>query len=387
MSDLNNMKVIADLQNTIKGLTEELVEIKQSVNSLKLNEQRHLIANALIPPGIACKVAYDANGLILKGVPLVASDIPEIDIDTIKGLRKLLDEKISESELERINTQLNNSITKRSDTVFDTGCKVNIDSNGFVISVSDLTEEDIPMIGIERVKGLAEVLKIIQSSTGVTSIIEDTFKVEPGTGCKINYDNKGRVLSSSPLDINDIPMDLITKINEIEGRIPNLALKASVDSLNQLMMSKVDKNDNIIPGVFTKVHVDSKGLVTRGDQLTKEDLPSLSISDIDDLEKELRDKVSHSEIVSINETIANLSSIFGKIGDINGFNNLLNSKADNQEVKELKNSVKGIETLVNAFIEKVPSDTIGDTLQSIQQELSTISGRISIIEIKLGLNL
>lgn len=386
MSDLENMKIINDLQNRISELVEEVTDLKQSVNGLKLNEQKHLSANTPIPPGIACKFAYDANGLILKAMPLVASDIPMIDIDTVKGLKTLLDEKISESELERLTIQLNNSITKRSNTIAATGCKANIDANGFVVSVSDLTEEDIPIIGISKVKGLAEILEVLQSSSsGGTSIIEDVFKVEPGTGCKVNYDNKGRILSSIPLDINDIPMDLITKINEIEAKIPLLAAQATVSSLIQSIGSKLDKNNPITSGTFTKVFVDSKGLVTKGEKLTKDDLPSLSISDIEDLEKELRSKASQSDITDLNEMVTNVYSIFNKLGDVNSFKTLLDSKAEIKEVKELRNSVIEVEDLMQRFIEKVPSDTIMDTLQDMQKEISSLSGRLSIVETKLGL--
>ena len=82
-----NPESIIKLQNDFAALAIDVDDIKKIVNGLKLNEQRYVTKNNSIPPGIACKVAYDSNGLILSGIRLDPSDIPTLGIDNINVLR------------------------------------------------------------------------------------------------------------------------------------------------------------------------------------------------------------------------------------------------------------------------------------------------------------
>lgn len=382
MSDMENLKIIRDLQDKMNEVLDSFDEIKQDLNGLKLNEQRYLVSNMPIPPGIACKFAYDSKGLILSASQLVESDIPELDIDHIKGLRTLLNGKISDSELERLQIRINNDIPKRSNKVEGSGCKVNYDKYGFIVSVGDLSKDDIPLLPIEKIDGLQDKLTFIESSIKQHTDQVDEFKVTPGVGCKVTYDSKGRIMSSAGLDMNDIPMAIINHLNEIDSKMINFAQSSTVNGILDTLGHKLDANPNIKSGSYTKVTVDENGLVTKGDTLRKEDLPSLSIDDIVGLKNSLRLKADQTDIIKLNENVSSIMGLVNSIGDIRGMQNLLESKADSSEVTSLSNTLNSLRDTVLNYIQNTHSDTFEDTIRQIQQELSTLSGRISVLERK-----
>lgn len=377
---------IIKIENQISSLMESIKDIQKSINGLKLNERNYLTSNTPIPPGIGCKFAYDSKGLILKSCKLDISDIPELQIENIKGLRDILNNTITMTEFERLQIQSNNNILKRSNEIYGTGTKINYDKNGFVISSSDIEVNDIPLLPISKIDGLNEKLELIQSSIKLNNNINESFSVNSGIGCKISYDEKGRVIASQSLSIEDIPNEIISRLNILESKIPSLVSQHTIDGLLSTVNKKIDGNDKIIPGTFTKVNVDSKGLVTFGDKLSKEDLPDLNIEDINELEALLRSKANQNDIVSLNESINSIISSLPKLVDINTLQNSLKGKAEMIEIIKLSNSIKSLKETVDSFIIKTHYDTIEDQFKNIQLELSSLEGRISILEVKLGLH-
>lgn len=382
MSDMESMKIINDLRDKMSKMLESFEDIKKDVNALQLNEQRYLTNNMPIPPGIACKFAYDSKGLILSASQLVESDIPELNIDHIKGLRTLLNEKISDSELERLQIQVNNDIPRRSDKVVGTGCKVNYDKFGFIISVADLTKDDIPKLDMDHIDGLSDKLTLIESMIRQHTDSVDEFRITPGSGCKVTYDEKGRVTSSRSLSMDDIPMDIISRLNVLESAVPMFAKQNTVDMLTDNMSKKLNANSPIRSGSYTKVYVDENGLVTRGDQLRKEDLPSLSMSDINGLDSALRNKASQSDFIALSENVSSIMGFINNISEIKGLENTVKSKANNSDLTSLANQLNSLQSLVDNYIQNTHSDTFEDTIKQIQLELSNLSGRLSVLEKK-----
>lgn len=385
--DENILKRIAELQIKMNDMTEDVSSIRQKINGLELDTKRCLKSNVPIPPGIGCKFAYDSNGLILKTIPLSPSDIPQLEIDSIKSLRLSLNEKISRSEFERLQIQAINGINKRSDKVFGTGCKVNFDENGFVISGLDLTKEDIPLIELEGVNGLVERLELIEASIKDKHENIDSFKINPGIGCKLSYDSKGRIIKSEDLSIDDIPRELMRQMNEIESQMTSFASQVSVNNLMKNIENKLDSNSKIQPGIFTKVTVDNKGLVTKGEKISKSDLPQFSISDIIGLESAIRNKANQSDITTIFNSIETLSSFVSKVGDINAIKTSLINKAESSEVRELKTHILGIQNSIDLINSKVPLDTINICIDNLEKEINSLLGRISVIEKKLTIGM
>lgn len=376
---MQNEQQMKQILSDVASLREDVIDIKRVINGLKINEQRFIKANNSIPPGIATKVSYDSNGLITNGTKLESSDIPEITIDHINGLRRLLNEKISNSEFERLRIESSNNGLKKGNIV-GSGIKVNFDEHGLIVSISDLLESDIPSIPISKVTGLDDVLKLLESHHKDDTSQIDDISVIPGTYCKITYDKHGRVVSGSDLTVNDIPIDIITRINWIETMLPNLVTADVVSTWIDEIKKKVDSNHPITPGTYTKVTVDHNGLVTKGENISIRDLPNITIEDIIDLDRTLKQKANTVDLIDLNNTVSSMLSSLSKIGDVTALRNELKKKASIEEVQSVDKEVKSIRTLVNTLSEKIPNDTILDQLNQIQFELSNLSGRISILE-------
>ena len=386
MSDNQLMQKINELQDKLETALDVIDVLSKEVNGLKLNESRHILYNTPIPPGIGCKFAYDSKGLILKAAPLVASDIPPLEIDNIKGLRSLLDSKISSSQLNRIEEDFSRLMQKKTNNIFATGIKINYDKNGFVISHDELSVDDIPLMGIDKIQGLQDQLDMISTIIQTVKNAEtDDFSVDASTGCKVSYDNKGRVTGSTALSIDDIPTDIINRINLIESRIPSFASQKVLDDIVESMTKKLDANQPITPGVYTKMRVDSKGLVVSGESLSEEDIPESIINRIDDIQKSVNGKASHDEVVKINESISSIINSLSKISDITSLQNDVDSKAPKEDVTLLTQQVLSLKNSFEEFVTKIPSDTILSQIESFTRELSNINSRISTLEIKLGL--
>lgn len=380
---MNPESMIA-LQKRIEEVEQIAQDAIKKIKGIDIDNQRKLIANVKIPPGIACKIAYDANGLVLNGDKLTASDIPTLPIDSIDGLRKILDSKVSESDAKKL--QMNDQQVKKSDKIAGSGIKVNFDENGLIVSASDLLIDDIPAIPIEHVINLREELDIIKSAIAPVKEVAEVPKIAPGTFTKITYDETGRVLSGSKLTTNDIPIELIEKVNHLEEQIPLFAPRNSVDAMSKVLRDKLDANDSITPGTYTKLTVDSKGLVTKGDRLTIKDLPTIGINDISDLSQTLRNKADQADLMELNDTVSSIVNSLNKIGDISAIQVKLERKAEDQDLRDMSSRIESLQKLMDILSTKIPNELIMEQLQQIQNEVSTISGRISVLEKKMGID-
>lgn len=373
-------------ENKIEDLLFLIDEIKKTLNGLGINQQKFIVGNNPIPPGIGCKFAYDKNGLILKADRLQISDIPEIPIDHITGLRKALDEKVSSNDIARLKIFDMEEISRNINTNINTGIKINYDEDGRIVSSSDeLLIEDIPVLPITKIDGLMEKLELLSSYHPKTSDVSNEVSVVPGSHCKVTYDKYGRVISGTDLSINDIPRDLITRLNTLEANIPNLAPIKTVNSLINETSKKLNANNKIASGIFTKVQVDSNGLVVKGDKLSKRDLPILEISDIDNLDISLRSKANQDEFIDLSNTVSGIVSNLNRIGDISKLQISLEKKSDKKELAELSSKVNSIKNSLDNLIVDIPNNLVIEQLNQIQRELSNLSGRISVLENKLNL--
>lgn len=376
-----NPELLIRMQNQINELGETVAGIEKIIKGIKIDNQKKINANIEIPPGIGTKFAYDKNGLIISADSLSKSDIPELDIDNIKGLRKLLEEKISRSDLRLIEDRNNNN--KVTD-IIGTGCKINYDKNGRIVSVSDLTIEDLPNITINDINGLIDELNLIKSNINSSSSEIINYHeniINPGTYIKVSVDEYGHIVSGlQRLTENDMPIELINRINTVENEFINFAQKKVVDKINTTLSKKIDANDPITSGTYTKVRVDSNGLVTHGDKLTIKDLPELSISDIVDLDFQLRSKASQDDITVLREIVSGIMGSIDKIGDITKIKNDIEFKASSSEVSELKSRLDSIQRLIDKIVTSIPVELINTQLVSIQNSISTLEGRVTSLE-------
>ena len=376
---------LSSLINNVESLKLQINQLTKEINKIKIDGQRYLSVNKSITPGVAAKIAYDTNGLVLKGMKLDPSDIPNLQISQITGLKNILDNIADTSDIKKITSKVEDMIIKKSDTPVNTATKVNYDSNGFVCSGSSLLPDDIPLLPIEKIDGLSDLITSIKSTNNekITKENSDTNITKSGTYTKVSIDSSGRVINGEKLNTNDLPIDFINRIINLESSILNSAPLELVNNLSKSMTKKINSNDKeITPGTYTKVSIDSKGLVTNGDKLNIDDLPELTIDCIKDLKSELNKKAKYSDIADLNDFMSHTMNSIQSIGDINKLKSIINNKAEADNVSRLEKEFITMKNVLSNIQESLPLELILKQLEDINSKIDTIEGKISILEKK-----
>ncbi|MCM1234020.1 MAG: hypothetical protein NC489_28280 [Ruminococcus flavefaciens] len=371
---IGNQKDIMERLETLEG---EYGRLSTLISRLGIDTQRFVSANDPITPGVACKLAFDQNGLILRGEALTTSDIPDLPIEKILNLKDILNRKSDATPKREVPTR-----TTKKNIVAGTGTKINYDEEGRVLSSSDLLASDIPELPMEKISGLTDRLRVLETQPEEYNYIPE-FRVTPGCFPKITYDSSGRVLKGEKLSMDDIPSSLISRLNVIESGMTSFAPRSVISSLQESLSKKLDANDYMTPGTYMKVVVDSKGLVTGYEKVTKKDLPPIIIKDVEGLESSLRKKADQSDFIRLHESVASLVSLGSKLSELSSVKLEVSKKADREEIGAIKNQVDSLSTRLNTIADKIPNDTILGLLNEIKGELSGISGRVATIENKV----
>jgi hypothetical protein len=375
---------LQNLENTIEDLKADISDLKKSISGLQIDLQNTVTKNKKILPGIGTKIGYDSNGLVTSSMELEVSDLPTISISKVTGLRDELDSYVTSDYLDKKLKNLTTTIDKS--TPVATGIKVNYDKNGLIVSSSDeLLSEDIPQLSIDKITGLTDRLSNIESLLNETTT-EDTKSntiFNAGEYTKITIDANGNIVKGSKLSINDIPIDIITRLNELELSIGSCVNQDVITTLSSKVINKLDANDPIISGTYTKVSVDQNGLITNGSSLEYEDLPDRLINEIDSIKSQQEDMVTGTKLVDIvnqiNERLSIIDTLFTT------YDEQISNKATNEDLTSYKMDMIHLEDLVNELNEKIPNDTIMEQLNLITKNLSNLDGRISVIENKLNI--
>ena len=380
-----NTEIIVNLRKQVEELSSQVTTLTQLVNAMKINEQQHLNANHPIPPGIACKVAFDKKGLIVNGTKLETTDIPELEIDKIINLKNILNDKASSKDLSKFKnevTEMIKPISEELGEVTGTGTKVNYNKDGRIISSVELLASDIPTLPIAKIQGLEDIIASMNISKISVNSEEKlpTIKTNAGSFTKVTIDQHGRVLSGNKLDIDDIPNILISKINHMESSMANLASQKSVDGVSKSLSNKLDSNPNITSGTYTKLKVDSKGLVVKGDQLTIRDLPELNISNIVGLDKSLKEKADRIDLINLNDTVSALVNSLSMIGEVSSLKNELKSKASDNDLSKLNSRIESMQRTLDMLLDRLPGDMILEQFSQIERNLSDLECRIANLE-------
>ena len=283
----------------IESIENEMAEIKRKLAACMIDTQLVIKRDNKVKPTTGTKLAYNADGLVTGSFPLTEDDIPDMPPTKIKGLKKAMDEvNATRRMLDEIQSFIN-QVYDHSKTVH-TGTKVNIDEHGFVNDVSNLIQEDIPQLPISKIEGLQNILDSIP--TEQPAIATDDFTVKPNTGSVIQYDYKGRIVNSRLLEIEDLPSQLISRIDRMENAIN------SINSSIEELKSSISGNENkTIPGTYTKLTISKDGTII-GSNIEKEDLPSISIDDISNLRETLMAVVSNHELEELRSGLMALDS-------------------------------------------------------------------------------
>lgn len=354
-----------DMKEFVDGMESRVSELEKFFARTKIDHQLYLKANKDIKPGIAVKVAYDEKGLIVGSQELTISDIPTLPMTKIDGLTDRVDEvssKVAELAREMKNYNMSTQIGK----IVNSGTKVNVDENGRVVSVSDLLVEDIPVLPMSKIDGLTDLLEMLKNSIqSPVSVVTESTPVK-------------QVIAS--ITMENLPNELLTRLNEIESRFTEYASSRVVDALNKTLGRKADANPEIKPGQYTKVRVDANGFVTNGDHLTVEDLPTITPEDISGLTKILSSKVDHSDLSDIHMSIATLVDKSKNVGDIMKLQSAMDRKADDLELKNLSREVSRIQDIVNGLADQASGEMVMEQFQKLEGEISSLAARVTALE-------
>ena len=367
------MSKLIELEKRIAGIEKTISNIESIIAGFKIDKQLLMQADNKVRPGIGTKVSYDKYGRITGSLPLDPSDIPSLSPDKISGLSSLLEDKATKSDINSLSSKLE-SVNHHTKTV-KTGTVVNVDENGLVNDVSDLTPENIPELPLSKIHDLPAILDQLKSNESLPSDHFTHQGVTPNTAVKVSYDQYGHIIQSYPLSEEDIPADILARLNRIESKLADMATRDDMNNLSVALNNKMDIPANkITPGTYTKLSVNENGLVTGVDSLTDNDIPSIPISSVKDLSVELANKAS---INNMEELSNNLQS---RIHSIETNEPELPPTPSLEEFRQLKHSYDHLSELVNTLLAAIPGDQILQEIDNIRQELSTISGRISVLE-------
>lgn len=356
-----------DIENRINAIEGKLDEILKFIAAFKIDRQLMIQRNEKIKAGVACKVAYNSDGLIVGVQPLSSADIPEIPMNKVTGLEDTVGSFATTAQLETVNKRID-SILIHSKTA-KTGTKVNVDDNGFVTDVSDLLEDDIPLLSIEKIKGLREILDELKMAASTKPESPEGI-IKAGIGCKIEYDNMGRVIGSHLLQEEDIPHTIFTRLNELESALSSKASADDVINLTDELTKKADKISTI-PGVYHKVQVNSNGQVISGEEMSLNDLPDIPIDKVSTLKETLLDTVPHGEFIDAMNSISSLESKLKSIPNPEPVRNI------NDNISPLTAKLEEIQGKVDRLASENP---IKNELDQIRSAIAELGARIAIIE-------
>ena len=261
------------------------------------------------------------------------------------------------------------------------GIKINYDEYGRVTSSSEsLLPIDIPELTMNKIAGLEDAIKTIREElNGILNQRKEKYRIAPGTAVKVSYGEDGRIISGSELTMDDIPRSLISKINLIESRIPSLASQEVVNTALSRLNKKLDANVPIYGGTFTKVHVDENGLVTQGDRITVEDIGTITINNIADLPSILKNKANQSDMIQVLNTVNQLASS-DQSSEIVRLKNMVESKANDYTVKSIQAQVGNLTASIDNLLNRIPDRDIMDLVNTVLQSNEDIKRRLITFE-------
>ena len=358
-----------NIDERLATLEAKVDEIAKSFTAFNIDKQQ-LVKGMNIQPGTATKVYYNASGLVVSGEQLSTADIPELPMEKIDGLSESITSKINRTEFERLERKVA-EVHHHGDTVA-TGTKVNVDANGYVNDVMQLTAEDVPMLPIAKIDGLQAAIDELRSTSNVQES-NDLPITRAGTGTKLTFDEYGRVIDVEPLSMDDIPRELLIQLEQLKSEVASKAPADLLASVEAKLNQKIDQPTSAISGSYSKVVVDNNGLVIGGSQLHRDDLPSLAIDDINGLRDALNRKVDENALAAVEANVANVQP------------NYVGSNVDLERVHSLELRVTSLEEIFNKIINAIPSDRILETTEHLSADISTLSGRVATIESYLHL--
>lgn len=236
--------------------------------------------NEEIEAGTHTKITYDEKGLVIAGEDLSIEDLPELH------LKDIVDVVASVDEVNKLHGLL--STTEELNKLH--GLLATTNELNILHNLQTSTEE------LNKLKGLLVTYAELNMLKGIKSNIQEqldkkqdtlTYKAEDSAN-KVNIIEDSTITYPSSKALKTGLDSKQDKLTDKQMEILNSDIKA-VD-IEDLKEGKLDKNPEIIGDTKAKITYDEKGLVTKGEDLTTDDIPTLPLSKIGDV------NVTHYEI-------------------------------------------------------------------------------------------
>lgn len=370
-----------DTYDRIEALERNVNELKDSVSSLvkivsklNMNSDKYIIGDKKIKAGFATKVGFNSDGVIVNTDKLSSSDIPELPMEKIKDLLDKLNSKVDMKAYDKLKEQIESLAVKGN--VVDTATKVNIDSNGKVVGTAKLLANDIPSLPIDKIENLKATLESIEQ---MKPIIDDDTTIEPGVACKVSYNEKGKIINSLPLRYEDLPNEVNSNFNRLNSIIMNTSTKDELNTLKDEISKKVNANKDITPGVFCKVKVDDKGLVTEGYNLSSDDIPNIPVSKVDNLPIVLDSKCNKKEFDEVVNNVNILIEIVTKLQSTDRSDSLESKVVNNEDNEEISSINSRLDSLTNLVEKLGNNEDINLVIGSLEKRLVNLESICDIL--------
>ena len=369
---------MSTVDSRLDALEKAVSELMKVAKAYSIDKQNYVSRLDKVKPGVGYKVGYNSDGLIISANPLEAPDIPFLPMEKITNLKKSLDEKADKSSLDEINEKIDN--VRKKGAVKYTGSVVNVDENGLVVSVEDLLPANVPELPISKITDLQKTLDDLSHPDIPEQIPHPD--IAPGVGCKVSYDRHGHITNSYPLTPEDIPSIIMDSINAITEEIASIRkeIADSAVTTEEKIFAKVDKPINKLTTgkYYTKFKVSEDGLVEDPTTLSPEDIPELPKSKITGLESTLAGLATINQMVELNNDIGQIASDLNN--NLNEATAAINKKADTEELAKLRADLNVTNDLVDNIARSMPSDQLPIEVANLAEALSTLEGRVSVLE-------
>ena len=187
------------------------------------------------------------------------------------------------------------------------------------------------------------------------------------------------------MGVEDIPESIREGISSNLSSIKSLntALTELANTTQQSLDKKIDKASPVTPGTYTKVSVNKDGVVIDGSTLTQEDIPSIPIDRVDKLMDALSRMATTGAIVELDESIKSIQSELTVT--TRNIQAEFSTKVSKEELSAITSSLASIEDQLSTIAKSAISDQIMNELNNINTELSSLSGRVAVLEDRLNI--
>lgn len=348
----------SEIDDRLNKIESAIAEIGQFMAAFNIDKQLIVKKDKDAHSGRGTKVTTNADGVVIGLEDLTPSDIPQLSMSKITGLTEALDSKVARSNLDIVNTRIDN-IFKTTKTV-KTGSKVNVDEHGLVVNVVPLLEEDIPNLSIGKIDGLSERMTVLENNISKKEVPPVQMISEP----------------FKPLEESDLPETLLMKIKYLQDTVATAVSMEQFEQLRHEVSSKSDSTTST-PGTYTKVTINELGQVVDHSSLEKSDLPELTIQDISGLETHVKNSVQISDFNALKSIVDSIESRMTTVAELISIREQIDRFLNNGTIPTIQTQLNELDGKVSNMLY---DDTFSKEIDTIKRQLNELSSRISKLE-------